>query len=194
MNTADLRTKGYEISVNWRDGFVLCNRRFNYSLGFTLSDYRSHITKYDNKDKVFSKKYYEGMRLGEIWGFTVDGLFATDEEAAKYSSETDLSYVAKRLGPDGKWKAGDLKFADIDGDGKITIGDTRTIIRETARYWAIHSQACNTAFLLRLHTPDSTRVCFFRAPAITIGIPTDIQCHSGALLQKHNSPISSGIS
>lgn len=123
MNTADLRTKGYEISVNWRDGFVLCNRRFNYSLGFTLSDYRSHITKYDNRDKVFSKKYYEGMRLGEIWGFTVDGLFATDEEAAKYSSETDLSYVAKRLGPDGKWKAGDLKFADIDGDGKITIGD-----------------------------------------------------------------------
>lgn len=123
MNTADLRTKGYELAVNWRDGFDMCGRRFNYSLGFTLSDYRSHITRYDNQDKVFSKQYYEGMRIGEIWGYTVDGLFATDEEAAKYSSEVDLSYVAKRLGPDGKWKAGDLKFVDIDGDGKISIGD-----------------------------------------------------------------------
>lgn len=107
---------------------------------------------------------------------------------------TDLSYVAKRLCPDGKWKAGDLKFADIDGDGKITIGDNSVIIREIARYWEILSRVCNTVFPPRLYTPDSTQVCFFRGPAITIGIPTDIQCHSVAFSQKHNSPISSVIS
>lgn len=123
MNTADLRTKGYELAVSWRDGFKLAGRSFDYSIGLTLSDYRSRITRYDNQDKVFSKKYYEGMRIGEIWGYTVDGLFASDSEAAEYSSEVDLSYVAKRLGPDGKWKAGDLKFVDIDGDGRIAIGD-----------------------------------------------------------------------
>lgn len=123
MNTADLRTKGYELALGWRDGFDLSGRRLNYSLGLTLSDYRSHITRYDNQDKVFSKQYYEGMRVGEIWGYETDGLFATDEEAAQYASEVDLSYVAKRLGPDGKWKAGDIKFVDIDGDGRISIGD-----------------------------------------------------------------------
>lgn len=123
MNTADLRTKGYELALNWRDGFGLAGRPFSYSVGFTLSDYRSHITRYDNQDKVFSKKYYEGMRLGEIWGFEVDGLFGSDSEAQDYASAVDLSYVAKRLGPDGKWKAGDLKFVDLDGDGKISIGD-----------------------------------------------------------------------
>ena len=31
--------------------------------------------------------YYEGMTLGEIWGYKVAGLFATDEEAAAYRSE-----------------------------------------------------------------------------------------------------------
>lgn len=123
MNTADLRTKGYELSIAWNDGFRLASRRFNYSIGLTLSDYNAHITRYDNEDKVFSKKYYDGMRLGEIWGFCVDGLFASDEEADDYSSAVDLSYVAKRLGPGGKWHAGDMKFVDIDGDGKISIGD-----------------------------------------------------------------------
>lgn len=122
MNTADLRTKGYELALSWRDSFALAGRKFNYSVGVTLSDYRSHITRYDNKDKVFSKSYYEGMRLGEIWGYHVDGLFASDEEAAEYASKVDLSYVAKNLGPEGKWKGGDMRFADLDGDGKISIG------------------------------------------------------------------------
>lgn len=80
MNTADLQTKGYEVTMSWRDQFELAGRPLEYSLGFNVSNYKSYITKYDNKDKTFAKDYYEGMRIGEIWGFVTDGLFATDEE------------------------------------------------------------------------------------------------------------------
>lgn len=120
MNTADLRTKGYELSATWHDQFMLGKRPLEYSIGFNLSDYRSHITKYDNKDKTFAKDYYKGMRLGEIWGFEIDGLFQSNEEAAAYAEQVDLSYVNKGL--TGGWQAGDVKFVDLDGDGKIGIG------------------------------------------------------------------------
>ena len=120
MNTANLRTKGYEIALSWRDQFSLGSRPIEYSMGFNISNYRSYITKYDNKDKTFAKSYYEGMRIGDIWGFVTDGLFATDEEAQKYANSVDLSYMVDGL--TGGWKAGDIKFVDLDGDGEVSIG------------------------------------------------------------------------
>lgn len=120
MNAADLRTKGYEITLNWRDRLTLGNKPFEYSVGLNLSDYKSVITKYDNENKTFAKDYYEGMEIGEIWGYVTDGLFQTDEEAKAYAEKVVLSYVLK--GQTGGWQAGDVKFVDLDGDGKIGIG------------------------------------------------------------------------
>lgn len=120
MNAADLRTKGYELSLEWNDAFTLFENKFSYNVGFNLSEYRSTITKYDNPTKSFAKDYYVGMEFGEIWGFRTGGLFRTTEEAQKYASEVDLSYVTKGMS-DG-WQAGDLKFLDLDGDNKISIG------------------------------------------------------------------------
>lgn len=120
MNAADLRTKGYEITLNWRDRLTLGNKPFEYSVGLNLSGYKSVITKYDNENKTFAKDYYEGMEIGEIWGYVTDGLFQTDEEAKAYAEKVDLSYVLK--GQTGGWQAGDVKFVDLDGDGKVGIG------------------------------------------------------------------------
>lgn len=120
MNAADLRTKGYEITLNWRDRLTLGNKPFEYSVGLNLSDYKSVITKYDNENKTFAKDYYEEMEIGEIWGYVTDGLFQTDEEAKAYAEKVDLSYVLK--GQTGGWQAGDVKFVDLDGDGKVGIG------------------------------------------------------------------------
>lgn len=120
MNAADLRTKGYEITLNWRDRLTLGNKPFEYSVGLNLSDYKSVITKYDNENKTFAKDYYEGMEIGEIWGYVTDGLFQTDEEAKAYAEKVVLSYVLK--GQTGGWQAGDVKFVDLDGDGKVGIG------------------------------------------------------------------------
>ena len=128
-NTADLRTKGYEISVSWRDSFMLGSKPFNYSAGVVFSDYISHITRFNNPDKLFAKTYYEGMTYGEIWGYHVDGLFATDEEAAAYTVDQSLVNDAQifpttTTSPNGLY-AGEMKFADLDGNGKIDKGAER---------------------------------------------------------------------
>lgn len=47
-NAADLKTKGWELSLRWRDQFMLADSPFNYSIKVALADSRAFITKYDN--------------------------------------------------------------------------------------------------------------------------------------------------
>ena len=49
-NTADLRTKGYELTLGWRDSFKLGADSFHYGLSVVFSDYVSHITRFNNPD------------------------------------------------------------------------------------------------------------------------------------------------
>lgn len=122
MNVADLRTKGYELTINWNDATILWGNKLTYSASFNLSDYKSVITKYDNPNRTFAKDYYVGQELGEVWVYKTDGLFATTEEAQEYTKRIDHSYndMSKYIG--SGWQAGDLKFVDLDGDGKIGVG------------------------------------------------------------------------
>lgn len=120
MNAADLRTKGYEFSLSWRDHFNILGKPFNYNVKATLSDFKSTITKFDNPTKLLSD-YYEGQTLGEIWGFVVDGLFESDEEAQYYTTYVlDCSYINSRM--TGGWLGGDLRYVDLDGDGVLSTG------------------------------------------------------------------------
>lgn len=132
MNNADMRTKGYELSLNWNDSFMLFGKPFNYSVGFNISDYKSEITKYKNNNDKLLGSYYEGQEVGEIWGYTIDGLFQSDEEANEYKNNVDLSYVLCGL-PDG-WKAGDVRFVDVNGDGAVNNGNSTMITDGNGNY------------------------------------------------------------
>jgi TonB-linked SusC/RagA family outer membrane protein len=122
-NAGDLRTRGFELSLGWRDDFKLAGKSFAYNASFIVSDYRSTITKYDNPNKILSSRY-EGQTIGEMWGYSIDGVFKTNDEAQAY--KVDQTIVNKqRLSAPGEWsklQAGDLKFKDLNGDGKISEG------------------------------------------------------------------------
>lgn len=118
MNTANLRTSGYELSLTWKDMFMLAGKPFQYSVGFNFSDYSTVITRYDNPTRTFARSYYEGMKIGEIWGYRTGGLFASDEEAMAYDVDQSSVNTTQKDGPLG----GDLKFLDLDGDKIISIG------------------------------------------------------------------------
>ena len=120
-NAADLKTEGYELSLGWRNQVSFLGHPLGYSIRGSLSDFRSIITRFNNPTKSLAMSYYEGMRIGEIWGFEVDGLFKTDEEAKQYTSEVlDCGYINGRM--TGGFLAGDLRFVDLDGDKVLGIG------------------------------------------------------------------------
>ena len=137
INGADLRTKGYEITLTWKDQVKLAGRPFYYSVSGSLGDYVTTITKFDNPTKSLSQ-HYVGKRLGEIWGYQVEGLFKTDAEAADYQARINDRAVNNSVYSCGvaalaKLKAGDVKFVDRNGDGVINTGDN-TVGKPGDRY------------------------------------------------------------
>lgn len=130
VNSNDLRTKGWEIEFGWKDSFMLGGKRFGYNITGSLADYTAKYTRCDNPSGLYGEPYV-GKQLGEIWGFQTDGKFKTDAEAAEWMEKYDMRqmcadyYLASSSYGYGA-KAGDLKYIDLNGDGKITNG-ARTI-------------------------------------------------------------------
>lgn len=118
-NYADLETTGWELSVDWSDQFTMASKPFQYGIRFTLADSRAIITKYNNPDKDLTD-YYEGQRVGEIWGYRVEGLFRSAEEISKSPSQANIPNTNTR-----KNYVGDLKFKNLDGDNMIYQGLNR---------------------------------------------------------------------
>ncbi|RGM34359.1 SusC/RagA family TonB-linked outer membrane protein, partial [Phocaeicola plebeius] len=135
QNTADMRTRGWEVALNWRD--MVGN--LEYRVGFNLSDSKSIITKYDgNSDYLLSSQrtniytggtytfwdYYEGKEVGEIWGYEFDGFYTVDD----FKNTTTWELKDGIAKPDNaNPMPGDVKFKNLRDDEKgtnlITSGD-----------------------------------------------------------------------
>lgn len=138
-NAADMRTRGWEIAVNWRDQIG----DWKYNVGFNLYDYKSKITKYSNNEgKLLSQNYYEGKTLGEIWGYVSDGFYTIDDFDGPGTWQLKDG-VASLDGYNPR--PGDEKFVNLNDDrgtneinsGLNTVdspGDQKVIGNSTPRY------------------------------------------------------------
>ncbi|HLR38161.1 MAG TPA: TonB-dependent receptor [Chitinophagaceae bacterium] len=117
-NYADLKTKGWELSLQWRDQFELGSSPLNYSIRGMVWDSRTWITKYNNESKSLST-HYVGKEMGEIWGYKVEGLFKDQEEIDQHHVDQSRIVVSSS----NVLKPGDLKFKDLDGNNEINNGD-----------------------------------------------------------------------
>ena len=108
------RVQGWEIEASWRQKIG----DFGYSVRAVLGDYKRTIEEYPNDIKFIGNdgaNLYAGRDLGEIWGYTWDGWFMTDEEAANHP--IDQSGVTGWA-----FGAGDTKYKDLNDDGFINQG------------------------------------------------------------------------
>lgn len=145
-NCANIRNRGFELSVSWRDMFMLANKPFEYSIMASISDYQGYVTKYSNPNGIFGNwdggvpriwsNYYEGAKMGEIWGFETDHMIMSQEEADYLNQSGAQSQIGSN------WSIGDIRYKDLDGSGDITIGsmtledpgDLKVIGNDTPRY------------------------------------------------------------
>jgi len=116
-NAADLQNRGWELSLNYRDDFVVGGSPMSFSTKFLLSDSRTTITSFDNPNRNLTQ-YYEGMELGEIWGLQSDGLFASEDEIQELDQTAIIPWGALSIVP------GWPKYQDLDGNGAIEKGNT----------------------------------------------------------------------
>lgn len=119
QNTADLRSKGWELTVNWQDKIGAVT----YNIGFNLYDSKTKITNYNNEvgllgsDSDGKSRYRTGMELGEIWGFVTDRLYTADDFDADGMLKEGIPRV-EGVNPN----PGDVLYADFDGNGIINNG------------------------------------------------------------------------
>jgi len=108
-NAADLRTSGWELSLTWRDKI---GQYWRYGINLALADNVAEVTKYENPTGALNE-HYVGKRMGEIWGYVTEGIFQTDEEVKAHADQANLG---------ANWRAGDIKYKDLNGDKKINPG------------------------------------------------------------------------
>lgn len=114
-NNTDLRTRGWEINIKWRDRI---GKDFNYDIAFNLSDDQTTITNYPNENFKLDT-YYTGQKTGEIWGYETIGIARTQEEMDAHMAKLPNG----GQNPLGKeWGPGDIMYKDLNGDGVINSG------------------------------------------------------------------------
>lgn len=154
MNSADLKTKGWELQLDWRDqiGSV------NYSVGFNIFDSQATITRFENATGNLANNwdtdsngendanFYTGKKMGEIWGYVTDRYYTVDDFVAgsldanlKNGKLKDgIPYIKGTATPN----PGDILYKDLDGSGDISKeentvfnpGDRKVIGNNTPRY------------------------------------------------------------
>ena len=109
-NQADFQNRGFEVTINWKGNI---NQNLSYSIGGNLGINNNKVLSVTTGANpiygggggatggALTTRTVVGQPIGQFFGYIVDGIFQTDEEAAN-SAQPDA-------------KAGDFKYRDISG-------------------------------------------------------------------------------
>ncbi|MDO6437835.1 TonB-dependent receptor [Cyclobacterium sp. 1_MG-2023] len=108
-NNSSLRTRGWELSVKWKE---YVNSDLSYFVGFNLYDAKAVITEYNNPTGYLGS-WVVGQEVGDIWGWSSNGLFQSQQEIDNHADQSFIYNI---------WNTGDVKYDDLNGDGVINNG------------------------------------------------------------------------
>ncbi len=116
-NVGNIRNQGVELSLNHENQVG----KVHYNIGGNVSYIHNELTAVNGGSPIWGDrtKTDEGMALNSFWGYTYEGVYQTDEEALEqlYSYTTTTIPV----------HAGDARYKDLNGDGKLDESDRSCI-------------------------------------------------------------------
>ncbi|MEY3576695.1 MAG: hypothetical protein RL394_277, partial [Bacteroidota bacterium] len=113
-NIGSVENGGYEIELGWNDKIGKSNYwvRGNYSFA------RNKILF---MDEAYNTQYpllnQTGQRVGEVFGYTFMGFFNSQDDINKWPRQFNMNQ-----------RPGDVKYADITGDGVVNVNDRSPIM------------------------------------------------------------------
>ena len=140
-NGGSLDNTGFEVTLTAKP---IVTRQFNMELGVSAGHYVNKVKSLPDETRIYvdgqrtaqgytSSIYGSdniativGQPVGMFYGYKTDGVFADDKEAAA-AGKAGYLYLIDETGARQNFKAGDVRFVDINGDGVIGEAD-RTII------------------------------------------------------------------
>jgi TonB-linked SusC/RagA family outer membrane protein len=140
-NGGSLDNTGFEVTLTAKP---IVTRQFNMELGVSAGHYVNKVKSLPDETRIYvdgqrtaqgytSSIYGSdniativGQPVGMFYGYKTNGVFADDKEAAA-AGKAGYLYLIDETGARQNFKAGDVRFVDINGDGVIGEAD-RTII------------------------------------------------------------------
>ncbi len=117
-NLGKTANKGIEITINTKN---FDNRDFKWETGINFSANKNKIVDlYGDKKSDIGNRWFIGKPINVVYDYKMTGIWQTGEDASKQDPGS---------------KPGDLKFADLNGDGKITADSDRVVLGQTAPKW-----------------------------------------------------------
>ena len=126
-NDGKLKNIGFDVSAAVK---LLALRNVQWELGASVGHYKNEITALPSDQEYIDTEVYGatirtqvGQAANLFYGYKTEGVFATAAEA-----EQAALYVLGDNGIDRRYyKAGDMRFADLNGDHQITSADRQVI-------------------------------------------------------------------
>ncbi|MBV7532161.1 TonB-dependent receptor [Chitinophaga sp. sic0106] len=114
QNIGKMNNKGFELSVNYRSPEYKSG--ISYSIGANVSHIKNMVTRFrkDAPDQLWLIR--EGQPYKMLYGFKFDGIFQSDKEASDYMHANGYTP-----------QAGDIKYEDVNGDGKLDFNDKQAL-------------------------------------------------------------------
>ena len=104
-------TKGVDVMLSHRNHFILGGKPFQYGISGPVTYARSRWIIYPDDPNIPDHQKNVGKPLGATMAWTADGLYKSEEEidnSAWYGTRPNI---------------GDIKYVDLNGDGKIDSDD-----------------------------------------------------------------------
>ena len=124
LNVGKIRNSGFELELNWADRI----NDFEYNVGFNLTTTKNKVVKLSDDNQVlkgeglkygtehFPTETRVGKPIGGFYLYRTDGIFQSMSEVnAHVNKDGEL------LQPNAQ--PGDIRFKDLNGDGKISDAD-----------------------------------------------------------------------
>jgi TonB-linked SusC/RagA family outer membrane protein len=126
-NNGHLRTKGWELSLNWRDKVG----KVSYNVGGNISRYSNELVSFGGQKVISSSNRgfnsaVEGYPINSYFGLVYAGRIQTQKDLDDYMKLVPNNNIAIPNGgtaaqANNRLTLGDNMFKDVNGDGKITF-------------------------------------------------------------------------
>lgn len=131
FNVASVRNRGIDLTLDYSDDI---NDNFRISGSLIFSTYQNEVTLIDPvNDKAFITGFglrvpavtrsIKGQPISSFYGYVVDGIFQTEEEAASAPSFPGYNDATVYVNGVEQQGVGKFRYRDVDGDGAITSAD-----------------------------------------------------------------------
>jgi TonB-linked SusC/RagA family outer membrane protein len=132
-NLGEISNKGFEFATDWNQDIT---KDLHISLSANLTTIKNKVNKLNKTGfSIFDgpARTTTGFPIGYFYGYVHDGIYQTNQEVLKSPSSTI-----------GVVMPGDIKFKDLNGDGKITTDDRTMIGNPTPDF--IYGGSVNLAY------------------------------------------------